>query len=80
MAKVQSKSRGRAAESLGSFYKGKHTGTFGMIGTISFNGKKIITTGGGGIIITDDEDLADQAKHLTTTAKVPHKWKYVQDR
>ena len=69
-----------SAESLGSFYKGKHTGTFGKFGTISFNGNKIITTGGGGMIITDDEDLADQAKHLTTTAKVPHKWKYVHDQ
>lgn len=68
-----------AAESLGSFYKGKHTGTFGKLGTISFNGNKIITTGGGGMIITDDEELAQQAKHLTTTAKVPHKWKYVHD-
>ena len=69
-----------AAESLGSFYKGKHTGTFGKLGTISFNGNKIITTGGGGMIITDDEELAHQAKHLTTTAKVPHKWEYVHDQ
>ena len=69
-----------AAESLGSFYKGKHTGTFGKLGTISFNGNKIITTGGGGMIITDDEELAQQAKHLTTTAKVPHKWEYVHDQ
>lgn len=69
-----------AAESLGSFYKGMHTGTFGKLGTISFNGNKIITTGGGGMIITDDEELAHQAKHLTTTAKVPHKWEYVHDR
>lgn len=69
-----------AAESLGSFYKGKHTGTFGKLGTISFNGNKIITTGGGGMIITDDEQLAHQAKHLTTTAKVPHKWEYVHDQ
>jgi perosamine synthetase len=68
-----------AAESLGSFYKGKHTGTFGKLGTISFNGNKIITTGGGGMIITDDKELAQQAKHLTTTAKVPHKWDYVHD-
>ena len=68
-----------AAESLGSFYKGKHTGTFAKLGTISFNGNKIITTGGGGMIITDDEELAQQAKHLTTTAKVPHKWEYVHD-
>jgi perosamine synthetase len=69
-----------AAESLGSFYKGKHTGTFGKLGAISFNGNKIITTGGGGMIITDDEELARQAKHLTTTAKVPHKWEYVHDQ
>ena len=69
-----------AAESLGSFYKGKHTGTFGKLGAISFNGNKIITTGGGGMIITDDEELAIQAKHLTTTAKVPHKWEYVHDK
>jgi perosamine synthetase len=69
-----------AAESLGSFYKGKHTGTFAKLGAISFNGNKIITTGGGGMIITDDEELAMQAKHLTTTAKVPHKWDYVHDR
>jgi perosamine synthetase len=69
-----------AAESLGSFYKSKHTGTFGKLGTISFNGNKIITTGGGGMIITDDEELAQQAKHLTTTAKVSHKWEYVHDQ
>ena len=69
-----------AAESLGSFYKSKHTGTFGKLGAISFNGNKIITTGGGGMIITDDEQLALQAKHLTTTAKVAHKWEYVHDR
>ena len=69
-----------AAESLGSFYRGKHTGTFGKLGTTSFNGNKIITTGGGGMIITDDKQLAHQAKHLTTTAKVPHKWEYVHDQ
>lgn len=69
-----------AAESLGSFYKDKHTGTFGKFGTISFNGNKIITTGGGGMIITDDDQLADQAKHITTTAKVPHRWDYVHDQ
>ena len=62
-----------AAESLGSFYKGRHTGTFGMLGTVSFNGNKIITTGGGGAILTNDDDLANQAKHLTTTAKVPYR-------
>jgi perosamine synthetase len=69
-----------AAESLGSFYRGKHTGTFGKLGTISFNGNKIITTGGGGMIITDDKELAQHAKHLTSTAKVPHKWEYVHDQ
>jgi len=68
-----------AAESLGSFYKGKHTGTFGSLGTLSFNGNKIITAGGGGCIITNDIKLAKRAKHLTTTAKVPHKWKYTHD-
>jgi aminotransferase in exopolysaccharide biosynthesis len=68
-----------AAESLGSYYKNQHTGTFGKIAAFSFNGNKIITSGGGGAIVTDDEDLAKQAKHLTTTAKVPHKWEYVHD-
>ncbi len=68
-----------AAESLGSFYKNKHTGTFGQMGIISFNGNKIITAGGGGCIITDDETLVKKAKHLTTTAKVPHKWKFAHD-
>lgn len=68
-----------AAESLGSFYNGKHTGTFGHLGVLSFNGNKIITAGGGGSIITDDELLAKKAKHLTTTAKVPHQWEYSHD-
>ncbi|HIP20907.1 MAG TPA: LegC family aminotransferase [Sulfurimonas sp.] len=68
-----------AAESLGSYYKNKHTGTFGKVAAISFNGNKIITSGGGGCIITDDEDLAKKAKHITTTAKVPHKWEYSHD-
>ena len=68
-----------AAESLGSFYQGQHTGTFGLLGTLSFNGNKIVTTGGGGAILTNDERLADRAKHLTTTAKVPHRWDYVHD-
>ena len=68
-----------AAESLGSFYKDKHTGTFGQLGNISFNGNKIITAGGGGCIITNDEFLAKKAKHLTTTAKVPHKWNFDHD-
>ena len=68
-----------AAESLGSFYKGKHTGTFGKLATLSFNGNKTITTGGGGMILTDDENMAKLAKHLTTQAKAPHKWEYVHD-
>ena len=68
-----------SAESLGSFYKNKHTGTFGKIGILSFNGNKIITTGGGGMIITDDEVFAKQAKHILTTAKVPHKWEFIHD-
>jgi len=68
-----------AAESLGSYYKGKHTGSFGKIGVFSFNGNKIITTGGGGMLVTDDEELAKRAKHITTTAKVPHKYEYIHD-
>ncbi len=68
-----------AAESLGSRYHGRHTGTFGLLGTLSFNGNKTITTGGGGAILTDDERLADHAKHLTTTAKRPHRWEYLHD-
>ena len=69
-----------AAESLGSYYKGVHTGNFGKLGILSFNGNKTITTGGGGAIITNDEDLADKAKHLTTTAKCAHKWEYFHDQ
>lgn len=68
-----------AAESLGSTYKGRQTGTFGKLGILSFNGNKIITTGGGGMILTDDEELAKKAKHLTTQAKVPHPWEFVHD-
>jgi perosamine synthetase len=68
-----------AAESLGSFYKGQHTGTFGVVSALSFNGNKIVTTGGGGAILTDDEALAKRVKHLTTTAKVPHTWEYRHD-
>jgi len=68
-----------AAESLGSFYKDQHTGTFGQLGVMSFNGNKIITAGGGGCIVTNDEVLAKKAKHLTTTAKVPHKWEYTHN-
>jgi aminotransferase in exopolysaccharide biosynthesis len=68
-----------AAESLGSYYKGKHTGTFGKIGVLSFNGNKTITTGGGGMLLFNDEILALKAKHLTTQAKVPHPWEFVHD-
>ncbi len=68
-----------AAESLGSIYHDRHTGTLGRLGTLSFNGNKTITTGGGGAILTDDTDLARRAKHLTTTAKVPHRWAYEHD-
>ena len=68
-----------SAESIGSLYKDRHTGTFGHIGVMSFNGNKIITAGGGGCIITDDEMLAKKARHLTTTAKVPHKWDFNHD-
>jgi perosamine synthetase len=68
-----------AAESLGSTYKNKHTGTFGKLGTYSFNGNKTITCGGGGIIVTNDESLGKMAKHLTTQAKVPHRWEFVHD-
>ena len=68
-----------AAESIGSLYKGKHTGTFGKVGTISFNGNKTITTGGGGMMLFNDEELAAHAKHLTTQAKVPHRWEFRHD-
>ncbi|HIP30360.1 MAG TPA: LegC family aminotransferase [Sulfurospirillum arcachonense] len=68
-----------AAESLGSYYKGQHAGTFGKLAAFSFNGNKTITTGGGGMIITDDEALAKYAKHLTTTSKVPHPYEYTHD-
>ena len=68
-----------AAESLGSYYRGKHTGTFGKLAAFSFNGNKTITTGGGGMIITDDEILAKHAKHITTTAKQPHPYEFIHD-
>lgn len=68
-----------AAESLGSYYHGQHTGTFGLLGTLSFNGNKTITTGGGGAILTNDSALARHAKHLTTTAKLPHAWEFWHD-
>jgi perosamine synthetase len=66
-----------AAESLGSYFNGRHTGTFGKVGTISFNGNKTITTGGGGMIITNDLDLARRAKHITTTAKIAHPYEFI---
>lgn len=69
-----------AAESLGSYYRGQHTGTFGKLGAFSFNGNKVITSGGGGVIVTNDEVLAKKAKHITTTAKVPHPYEYVHDQ
>ena len=68
-----------SAESLGSFYSGQHTGTFGLLGTLSFNGNKTITTGGGGAILTNNEALARHAKHLTTTAKISHAWEFRHD-
>lgn len=68
-----------AAESIGSYYKGQHTGTFGKVGAISFNGNKTITTGGGGMLLFNDEELAARAKHLTTQAKVPHRWEFRHD-
>lgn len=68
-----------AAESLGSFYQGQHTGRFGQVGVFSFNGNKVITTGGGGMLITDDAELARHAKHLSTTAKIPHAWLFEHD-
>ena len=69
-----------AAESLGSFYNGKHTGSIGKMSAVSFNGNKIITTGGGGMILTNDEELAIRAKHLTTTAKRPDSWVFEHDQ
>lgn len=68
-----------AAESLGSYYHGQHTGTFGLMGALSFNGNKTITTGGGGAILTNNTELARYAKHITTTAKLPHAWEYRHD-
>ena len=67
------------AESIGSFYKGKHTGNFGLVSAMSFNGNKTITTGGGGAVLTNDEELGKLAKHLTTQAKIPHKWEFRHD-
>ena len=68
-----------AAESLGSYVGSYHTGTFGSMSTLSFNGNKVITTGGGGMIITDDSELARHAKHITTTAKIPHPYEFIHD-
>ena len=68
-----------AAESLGSTVGGQHTGTFGLMGTLSFNGNKTITTGGGGAILTNDVELGKRIKHITTTAKLPHRWNFVHD-
>ena len=68
-----------AAESLGSYYKGRHTGTSGLMSALSFNGNKTVTTGGGGAILTSDEALARRARHITTTAKLPHKWEFFHD-
>lgn len=68
-----------SAESIGSFYQGKHTGTTGRVGVFSFNGNKTITCGGGGALITNDEGLASRARHLTQQAKVPHPWNFIHD-
>jgi len=68
-----------AAEAIGSYFNGKHVGTFGDLGILSFNGNKSITTGGGGMILTDNDEFGKMAKHLTTTAKVDHPWEYIHD-
>lgn len=68
-----------SAESIGSYYKGVHTGNQGVVSTLSFNGNKTITTGGGGAILTNDEKIAKSAKHITTTARLPHKWRFIHD-
>lgn len=68
-----------AAEALGSLYQGRHVGNHGVLSALSFNGNKIITTGGGGAILTNDASLADRAKHITTTAKLPHRWEFFHD-
>ena len=68
-----------AAEALGSRWRGRHAGTFGRLGALSFNGNKLVTTGGGGAVLTDDPELGRRAKHLTTTAKVPHAWAFHHD-
>lgn len=68
-----------AAESLGSYYKGVHTGNYGLFSVFSFNGNKILTSGGGGALVTHDAELAKKAKHLTTQAKIPHPWRFMHD-
>ncbi len=68
-----------AAEALGSYSASRHCGTFGKFGILSFNGNKIVTTGGGGAILTNDDELGPLAKHITTTAKIPHAWKFYHD-
>lgn len=68
-----------AAESLGSYYKDRHTGTFGLCGALSFNGNKLLTTGGGGAVLTNNDALAQKAKHLTTTARISHQWRFFHD-
>lgn len=68
-----------AAESLGSSYRGVHTGNVGVVSALSFNGNKVVTTGGGGAVLTNDPELARRAKHLTTTARVPHRWNFIHD-
>lgn len=68
-----------SAESLGSFYKGKSSGTFGMMGAFSFNGNKIITSGGGGAVVSQNPEFASRVKYLTNTAKLPHAWEYFHD-
>jgi perosamine synthetase len=69
-----------AAESLGSWYRGRHTGNFGRVAGLSFNGNKVVTTGGGGAILTNDPHLGKLAKHLTTTARIPHRWSFAHDK
>jgi aminotransferase in exopolysaccharide biosynthesis len=68
-----------SAESLGSYYQGKHTGTFGKAAILSFNGNKLVTTGGGGMVITDNEAIADRVRYISTTAKRPHRWEFYHD-
>ena len=68
------------AESIGSYYKGRHTGNFGRVAAMSFNGNKTITTGGGGAVLTNDEELGKLAKHITTQAKIPHRWEFSHDQ